>query len=317
MIVIGGDQSISSLKAGDIGDLRVRQFKGILDTHSFIIFQVQDDLRLGVIDDALPVFSTFQRKEVCQVLGRSNRRAAISTDDLKDFQAELSGHRVATGADQLPNLIYEDGLLLRSILLRLVPDVVECDKHTDDKQVASELRDIEDRVGIRQVHVGRLVEGLRGAMHQAVQDVAEAFCLRRLDQQIIDILKQRHLPVLGGIVRVDQGLIVMRDPLERVCSDQRFVQQLLLLMAHVWDQKRKKDMELLNFLGQNGVFIDDSVNDRVGCLINTPDLHDVDALPGCRTDRDELASDILAGSEELMALQRSDDEYLGASTPHP
>ena len=74
VIVIGGDQSISSLKAGDIGNLRVCQFKGILDTHSFIIFQVQDDLRLGVIDDALPVFPTFQRKEVCQVLGRSNRR---------------------------------------------------------------------------------------------------------------------------------------------------------------------------------------------------------------------------------------------------
>ena len=72
----------------------------------------------------------------------------------------------------------------------------------------------------------------------------------------------------------------MRDSFLCVGCDQCLVQQLLLLMIHVGNQKAEEDMQLLDFSRQNGVLIDYTIDDCISCLVDATDLHNVDTLLG-------------------------------------
>ena len=87
-------------------------------------------------------------------------------------------------------------------------------------------------------------------------------------------------------------------------------------MVHIRNQQAEENVELLNLSCQNGVLIDHTIYDGVGCLIHPAYGHDVDALLGCGTDTDELAAYILAGAQKLMSFQRSNNEHLSAFSPH-
>ena len=88
-------------------------------------------------------------------------------------------------------------------------------------------------------------------------------------------------------------------------------------MGHIWNQQSEEDVQLLDFAGQNGVFIDHAINDRIGCLVNTADFHDVDALFRGRADRNEFTADIFTGTQELMSFQRGQNKDLCSFPAHP
>ena len=91
MIAVGGNESVPSLKACDVGNFRVCKLQGVLYTNSLIVLKVLDDFRFGIIDDAVTILTALKGKEVIQVLGGCNGCAAISSDDFENFQTELSG----------------------------------------------------------------------------------------------------------------------------------------------------------------------------------------------------------------------------------
>ncbi len=112
VVAVRGDQSVAALEACDIGDLGVGELERVLYTNGLIVLKVQNDLGLGIIDDTLAVLAVVKGEEVVQVLGRRDRSAAIATDDFEDLQAKLSGHGIAPGTNQLPDLIDKDSVLL-------------------------------------------------------------------------------------------------------------------------------------------------------------------------------------------------------------
>ena len=88
-------------------------------------------------------------------------------------------------------------------------------------------------------------------------------------------------------------------------------------MIHVGDQQAEKDVQPLDLGGQHGVLHGAAVKlfiDRAVCL---PDLHDVDAVGGCRRDLNERAADVGAGAVKFVPFERRDDEHLNALAPHP
>ena len=53
VVVIGGDQAVAPLKVCDLHRFCVREMEGFLDTLRFVILQIENDLSLAVVDDAL------------------------------------------------------------------------------------------------------------------------------------------------------------------------------------------------------------------------------------------------------------------------
>ena len=108
----------------------------------------------------------------------------------------------------------------------------------------------------------------------------------------------------------------MGNSLLRVSADKRLIEQLPLLMGNIGDQKGEENVKLLDLLGQNGILVYDTVDQFIDALILLTDLADIDALLRSRADGNELAADVVAGSQELMALQGCDDKHLRALPPH-
>ena len=114
-----------------------------LHSSGFIVLQIQNDLRLGNIQDA---FAKSAPVKVADILRSCNSCAAIATDDFEDFLDPFSGQRLCvirvTGivvSDQLPRLINEDGFLLGAILLCLIPYIVQSNEHAHREQLACKL----------------------------------------------------------------------------------------------------------------------------------------------------------------------------------
>lgn len=94
---------------GDLHDLRIGKVERTLHAHGLVILQVQDDLGLGVVDDAFPKPSFIQVKEVIQVLAGADSGAAVS---------KLMGH-----AKELITMdVYADN---RGIIADGVPEIEE------------------------------------------------------------------------------------------------------------------------------------------------------------------------------------------------
>ena len=84
-----------------------------------LIFKIEDDFRLAVVDDSLAVFTVVKGEKVVEILRCAHGRAAVSAYDLKDLKNKLCGKSVARTADELPALVDEDGLLIGAVLLCL------------------------------------------------------------------------------------------------------------------------------------------------------------------------------------------------------
>ena len=111
----------------------------------------------------------------------------------------------------------------------------------------------------------------------------------------------------------------MGDAEVRIGSDQRFIQHLLLLVAHIGDQQAEEGHELLNFSSQHGahLHIIDLVNQLHLRRHGMPYLHYVDAVGGTRCNLDKLAADLIAGSAEFVSLDGRQNVALNAAHPHP
>ena len=118
------------------------------------------------------------------------------------------------------------------------------------------------------------------------------------------------------MVWVDQRLVVVSDSFFCIGSNQSLIQKLTLFMVDIGDQQREEDVQLLDLFCQNGVLIDNAIYQLIGAQVLLTDLTDIDALLGGRAYGDKLTSYIVACAQELMSLQRSDNEYLRAFTPH-
>lgn len=63
IIVICADESAAALKVRNFHQLGFRKVKNTLNTLGFLLFQIQQDLRFAVVDDALAIFTVVQRKK--------------------------------------------------------------------------------------------------------------------------------------------------------------------------------------------------------------------------------------------------------------
>ena len=288
-----------------------------LDTPRLLFFQVEQDLGFGIVDNALAVLAVLQRKEVVDVLRCADGGAAVAADDFENLQHELCGKAVAVCADELPALVDEDRLFLGTVLLRLIPYVVQRHKHPHRQQVARQFRDVKHRVLVIQGYVGLLIERARRAMDKSVDDVCQPFCVRRFFQHVVEVPKHRHDAVTVGVDGADQRCVFMGDAAFRVGADQRLVQQLTLFVRHVRDKQGEEDVQPLDFGGEHRLFDARSIQQLVSGFVHLADLHNVDAVLRCRRDLNELTADVGAGAVELMAFQRRDDEHLNALAAHP
>lgn len=160
LVGVGTDQSLAPLKLGDGPHLAAGELQGFLDRAGLVRLQVQDDFVLGVVDDGPAVLAVLQAKEVGQVLGGCDSSPTKAPDDLEDFQTELRSQTGGAGADQLPNLVDEDGFPLGAVRLDLVPHIIQGDEHAHGEQLAFQLAQVQHDILVAQVHVGLPVEGL-------------------------------------------------------------------------------------------------------------------------------------------------------------
>ena len=100
---------------GDLHRFRIGQMQGLLNPFRFIIFQVENDLCLAVVDDTFAKATFIQIEEIVEVLAREDRRASIPTYRFCNLQEEIAGQSCACGAGagkELPAFIDEDGFFL-------------------------------------------------------------------------------------------------------------------------------------------------------------------------------------------------------------
>ena len=130
IIVICADESAAALKVRNFHQLSFRQMQNALNTLGFLLFQIQQDLRFAVVDDALAIFTVVQRKKVIEVLCGADKAAAIAADRLSKLQNGFGGLPVAAGTNELPALVYKDGFFRRAVFFCLVPHEIEGYEHS-------------------------------------------------------------------------------------------------------------------------------------------------------------------------------------------
>ena len=64
IIIVGADKSVTAFKVGYLHNLGFGQMQYALNTLGFLVFKVEDDFSLAVIDNAFAVFTIVQGKEV-------------------------------------------------------------------------------------------------------------------------------------------------------------------------------------------------------------------------------------------------------------
>ena len=161
-----------------------------MDTKCFIVLQIQNDFRLGIVDDTLTKTAIVQIKEVVQVLAGEHSGTAETTNGLCDFKQKIACQPGACGTcagKKLPALIDENCFFLSPILLGTVPNKVQGNEHTNGQQIAGQRRNIQNRILVIQRYICLLVKGTGRTVYQAVKNIGHslrAFCLR---QQLIQI----------------------------------------------------------------------------------------------------------------------------------
>ena len=76
IVVIGRNQTVTSFKVSDLHCFSIGQVQGFLYPLGFVVLQIQNDLGLGVVDDALTKSAAVKVKEIGKILAckKSRRR---------------------------------------------------------------------------------------------------------------------------------------------------------------------------------------------------------------------------------------------------
>ena len=85
-----------------------------LHSSGFILLQIQNDLRLGNIQDA---FAKSAPVKVADILRSCNSCAAIATDDFEDFLDPFSGQRLCVALDYVWDKAKEDRTKEKAIFI--------------------------------------------------------------------------------------------------------------------------------------------------------------------------------------------------------
>ena len=75
IVVIGRNQTVTSFKVSDLHCFSIGQVQGFLYPLGFVVLQIQNDLGLGVVDDALTKSAAVKVKEIGKILACKNRGA--------------------------------------------------------------------------------------------------------------------------------------------------------------------------------------------------------------------------------------------------
>ena len=82
-VVVGADERLAALEAGDGADLRAGELQRFLYIPGLVRLQVQNNLVLGVVDDRPAVLAVLQTEEIRQILRCGNGRSAEAADNLE------------------------------------------------------------------------------------------------------------------------------------------------------------------------------------------------------------------------------------------
>ena len=155
--------------------------EGFLDTLRFVILQIENDLSLAVVDDAFPETAFVQIEKVVKVLAGADRWSTEAANRLENFQNEITGQpgtRGACAGKKLPALVNKNGF-------GVVPNEIKGHEHPHSQQITSKRGNIQYGVLIIQPHIGLLVKGTGGAIHQTVEDMGHASGFRGGLQNLI------------------------------------------------------------------------------------------------------------------------------------
>lgn len=90
IVVIGRNQTVTSFKVSDLHCFSIGQVQGFLYPLGFVVLQIQNDLGLGVVDDALTKSAAVKVKEIGKILACKNRGAAVTAYGFGNFQKEIA-----------------------------------------------------------------------------------------------------------------------------------------------------------------------------------------------------------------------------------
>ena len=82
---------MTSFKVSDLHCFSIGQVKGFLYPLGFVVLQIQNDLGLGVVDDALTKSAAVKVKEIGKILACKNRGAAVTAYGFGNFQKKIAG----------------------------------------------------------------------------------------------------------------------------------------------------------------------------------------------------------------------------------
>ena len=100
IVAIGRNQTVTSFKVSDLHCFSIGQVQGFLYPLGFVVLQIQNDLGLGVVDDALTKSAAVKVKEIGKILACKNRGAAVTAYGFGNFQKEIASqsYTSSTGA---------------------------------------------------------------------------------------------------------------------------------------------------------------------------------------------------------------------------
>lgn len=79
IVVIGRNQTVTSFKVSDLHCFSIGQVQGFLYPLGFVVLQIQNDLGLGVVDDALTKSAAVKVKEIGKIQIRLSQARLSST----------------------------------------------------------------------------------------------------------------------------------------------------------------------------------------------------------------------------------------------
>ena len=181
--------------------------EGFLDTLRFVILQIENDLSLAVVDDALAETPLIQIEKIVKVLAGADRGPSKAADGFENLQYEIAGQPGARGAcarKELPAFINKNGLFLGPVGFCAIPNEIKSHEHPHSQQITGKRGNVQYGVLIIQPYIGLLVKGAGRAIYQAIENMGHASGFRGSPQNLIQVTQHRHLPVAVRIGRVFQ-----------------------------------------------------------------------------------------------------------------
>ena len=133
---------MTSFKVSDLHCFSIGQVQGFLYPLGFVVLQIQNDLGLGVVDDALTKSAAVKVKEIGKILACKNRGAAVTA--------------------------YGFGNFFCTVGFGSVPNKVQRHKHTYGEQISREGGNIQNSVLVVEPNIGLLIEGAGASVYQTV-----------------------------------------------------------------------------------------------------------------------------------------------------